>query len=416
MIRRFSLYGFLKNQQYFEPFLILYLRDLGLSFTMIGVLIGYREVLVNLFEVPSGVVADLWGRRRSMVTGWFSYIISFVLFALAPRGSVGLVVLFAAITFFAGGEAFRTGTHKAMIFTWLRLEGRTSERTKVYGLTRSWAKAGSALSVIIAGVLVFVTGGYRYIWWLCLAPYVANMFNLATYPKELDGEVADGGMSVKKLFVELWRSIRLILRHRPLRGLFAESLGFDGLFTTTKDYIQPIVRQAALTLPLFALLEGEQRVAVLVSAAYLLIYLIGFFAARNAHRIETWSGGDVQGARRVWLGNLVTFGALLVLLVFEQYVWAIVVYLVAHLLHNIWRPLMLSRYDEHTPSERQATVLSVDAQAKSAFAMVFAPIIGFSVDHFGLWPLGLIGVVVSMAGWLWSRRGGQGSALSGETA
>ncbi len=404
MIRRFSLYGFLKNQQYYEPFLILYLRDLGLSFTMIGVLIGYRAVLINLFEVPSGVVADLWGRRRSMVTGWAAYIVSFVLFGLAVRGPIGLAMLFVAMSFFAVGEAFRTGTHKAMIFTWLRLQGRASERTKVYGYTRSWSKIGSALSVLVAGALVFVTGDYRLIWWLCLAPYLLNIFNLATYPQELDGEVQPGTLSMGRVLSELWYSIKLMLKSRPIRGLLTESLGFDGLFATTKDYIQPIVRQAALATPVLLLATGEQRVAVLVTGAYLLIYLISIFASRNAHRIETWAGGDVAAARRVWLANAATFGVLLGLLAAELYVAAIAVYLAINLLHNIWRPLMLSRYDEYTPPERQATVLSVDAQAKSVFMVIFAPLVGLAVDHLGLWPLGAIGLIVSLAGWLWARR------------
>ena len=35
MLFRFSLYGFLKNQRYFEPLLFLVLVDKGLSFTAI---------------------------------------------------------------------------------------------------------------------------------------------------------------------------------------------------------------------------------------------------------------------------------------------------------------------------------------------------------------------------------------------
>jgi len=134
MLLRFSLYGFLKNQRYFEPFLILVFLEKGLSFFMIGLLIAFREVMINLFEVPSGLVADLYGRRRAMITSFAAYVVSFVVFALSQR----LAPLFLAMLFFAIGEAFRTGTHKAMIFAWLRQQGREHERTRVYGYTRSW--------------------------------------------------------------------------------------------------------------------------------------------------------------------------------------------------------------------------------------------------------------------------------------
>ena len=141
MLARFSLYGFLKNQRYFEPFLMLAFLEKGLSFLDIGLLIAFREATVIAFEIPSGAVADVYGRRRSMVLSFVAYIGSFLLFGLARD----LVLLFGAMFLFGIGEAFRTGTHKAMIFEWLRLEGRLGERTKFYGHTRSWSKFGSAV-------------------------------------------------------------------------------------------------------------------------------------------------------------------------------------------------------------------------------------------------------------------------------
>lgn len=59
MIRRFSLYGFLKNQRYHEPFFVLALREQGLSFLDIGLLIGVGSICVNLFEVPFGTASSL---------------------------------------------------------------------------------------------------------------------------------------------------------------------------------------------------------------------------------------------------------------------------------------------------------------------------------------------------------------------
>ena len=142
MLFRFSVYGFLKNQRYFEPFFILAFREKGLSFLEIGLLIGFREICVYLLDIPSGAVADLHGRRRGMILSFSAYIFSFSLFALAG----GMPLLFCGMFLFALGEVFRTGTHKAMIFEWLRREGRESEKVRIYGFTRSWSKIGAALA------------------------------------------------------------------------------------------------------------------------------------------------------------------------------------------------------------------------------------------------------------------------------
>ena len=82
MLTRFSLYGFLKNQQYYDYFLILAFIQMGLSYFMIGLLIAFREFIINIMEVPTGAIADLFGRRKSMILSFVSYIISFLIFGI----------------------------------------------------------------------------------------------------------------------------------------------------------------------------------------------------------------------------------------------------------------------------------------------------------------------------------------------
>ncbi len=64
---KFAAYGFLKNLRFFEPFLILFFREMGLSFLQIGMLFSIREIATNLLELPTGLVADIYGRRISML-------------------------------------------------------------------------------------------------------------------------------------------------------------------------------------------------------------------------------------------------------------------------------------------------------------------------------------------------------------
>ena len=58
MLFRFCLYGFLKNQRYFEPFFMLALLAHGLNFFEIGLLYACRSLTLNVREIPSGVIAD----------------------------------------------------------------------------------------------------------------------------------------------------------------------------------------------------------------------------------------------------------------------------------------------------------------------------------------------------------------------
>ena len=65
MYYKFCLYGFLKNLRFFDPFLVLFFREMGLSFLEIGALFSIREICTNFLEIPTGVVADAYARSAA---------------------------------------------------------------------------------------------------------------------------------------------------------------------------------------------------------------------------------------------------------------------------------------------------------------------------------------------------------------
>ena len=393
MLFRFSLYGALKNQRYYDPFLILAFREKGLSFFQIGILIGFREVVTNLIEVPSGAAADLYGRRRSMIFAFSAYIASFVTFAF----SNSLALLFGGMFFFGLGEAFRSGTHKAMIFDWLRFEGRSDEKTKIYGYTRSWSQMGSAFSVLVAGALVFYRGNFTDIFWFSIIPYALNIVNFLGYPAALDGD-RRSQVSLKAVFILLGKALKQLLQSALLRRLVIESMGFEGMYKACKDYLQPILKQTAIATPLFLAFDAEKRTAVLVAGVYFILYLLSSIASRHSHKIADWRGSDDGAARFLWW----IYGALFALLIpslwYEWYPAVIILFVALAALENTWRPVLISRFNAHCTPEMTATVLSIESQSKSAATIVLAPLLGWTVDLVGgFWTVGVVGTAIAAA-------------------
>ncbi len=432
MLRRFSLYGFLKNQQYYDPFIVLAFLQMGLNYTLIGTLIAFREVMVNLMEIPTGTIADTSGRRRSMIFSFVAYIISFAVMGSAGlasmKGLIGLPVLlpllFGAMVFFAIGEAFRTGTHKAMIFTWLRLNGRISERTKVYGYTRSWSKLGSAVSVVLACIFVFTTRNYVYIFFFSIVPYLLNIVNFLGYPKEVDGETRHG-LPLRQMLGHLRDTLVMAVRTKPLRRLVLESMGFEGFFAAGKDYLQPILKTAALplTAALFAgvALSEEQQSVVLIGPVYFVLFLLSAWASRKAHVFVDRTGHEDTAARLLWALSLAVLSGLLAAMFFGVYWAMIVAYVALYMLQNVWRPVLISRFDTHGDEERGATILSIESQAKSSATMVAAPLLGFAVDTAKsnavgateFWPVAALGALLALLFLITSRGIPQPSSAAG---
>lgn len=394
MLLRFSLYGLLKNQRYFEPFLLLAMLDAGLGFAQIGLLVALRELTTTLLEIPSGAVADGLGRRRAMVLSFSGYVAAYVALGL----STGLASFAIGMTLVGVGDAFRTGTHKAMIFDWLAAQGRQSERVRIYGYTRSWSQIGAAIAMPIGALAVFFTGSYRATFWIAAVPAAANLVNLATYPRQVDGDVRDA--SLRGVGTLLWSSVRQAVTTKAMRGLLLEAAAFGGTYKVLKDYLQPVVATLALSLPL-ALAAGPQRkTAVAAGGVYVVLYLLSAAASRNAHRWVARFPDSHRAAWVLWLAALLVYGGLTPALALGIPVAATIGFVVLALLHNLFRPILVSRIDEIGDRKAGATILSIESQATSLAAIILAPTIGACVDLVAgtgtvtLWPAAAVATSV----------------------
>lgn len=401
MLGRFCLYGLLKNQRYFEAFLVLAFVERGLSFTQIGLLVALRELTTNVLEVPSGVMADLFGRRRTMVASFGAYVVAYVVLGLArPLWAIALGMLLIGV-----GDAFRSGTHKAMIFDWLAAQGREAERVAIYGRTRSWSQVGSALAVPIAAAVVIGRGQYADVFWLSAIPAALNLVNLATYPRALEGpRRADA--TVRESARALWAAARTLWRPegggRALQGLLLEAAAFSGLYRAVKDYLQPLVAGVALATPWLLRFDEAARAAVMIGVVYAGLFVLGSLASRHAHRLVERAGGLPAGARWIRGAVAATFGMMLGGLATGLDAVGIAAFVLLGLLHNLFRPVLVARFDEHAPDRLGATVLSVESQASSLGAVLCAPVLGLVVDAVStssevtLWPVAAVGLGLSL--------------------
>ena len=371
---RFAAYGFLKNLRFFEPFIILYFREMGFSFLEIGTLYSIREITIILCELPTGFVADIYGRRRSMVASMLSYITSFIIFYLFPN----FYSFSLAMILFGIGEAFRTGTHKALILEHLRQRDILDHRVDYYGATRASSQLGSALNAILAAGLVFFSDSYRIIFPAAIIPYLINLINLATYPKALDREVR---RTEKR---RTWRDFLMVFRSRDSRrGIFNSGV-FDAFFKTGQEYLQPILKSMALALPVMVALSGRERTAILVGGVYFLIYLTSSYASRNAGRMSRKIGHMEKTLNLTFIAGSAllamaggTIGAGIPGM-------AIIFFLLFFLLQNARRPVNITYLSEKISHRTMASGLSAESQIKTLLIAILAPVIGFLADRFGI--------------------------------
>lgn len=389
---RFCGYGFLKNLRLFEPFLILFLRDEGMSFTEIGILYALREIIRNIMEIPGGIVADVFGRRKSMITAFSSYIGAFILFYFS--GSFAGFSL--AVTGIALGDAFRTGTHKAMIMTYLNLKGWAGFKVDYYGHTRSWSQIGSGVSALLAGAVVFLSGQYRLAFLITLLPYVVNLINLATYPKELDqSRKQSTSQSFKTVFTATLKDFLQTFKNpvilRAMLGLSA----YTGYYKAIKDYIQPVIQALALSLPLSWTGNLRQQEAIGIGVVYFLLFISTSWVSRHAGPFMRRMNNSEKAMRLSLLAGAAAGIAGGICILLESYIVGVLLYASVFLIENLRKPIGIGQIADELDEQVLASALSAESQAETLFAALFALMLGVLSDHLGLGAgISLTGVLV----------------------
>jgi hypothetical protein len=182
-----------------------------------------------------------------------------------------------------------------------------------------------------------------------------------------------------------------------------ESMGFEGVYKAVEDYLQPVIKALALSLPVFLWMSDERRSAVLVGIVYVVLYLAAAYASRTAHRLSRFAGGEEKGSRLLWRIVLVLYLGLIPLLYFEYYWAAIICFIILSLVQNFWGPMIISRFDAYATESQGATVLSIQSQMKAISTMIIAPILGALVDFVrangiggDFWPVAVVAGFIAL--------------------
>jgi len=381
---KFCFYGFLKNLRFFDAFIILIFLDDGLSYLQIGLLYSIREIVTQIFEIPSGMLADSWGRRKAMLIALLSYLVSFIFF----YGANSFLLYSTAMIFFGFAEAFRSGTHKAMIVDYLNQNQLSDIKTRYYGSTRSWSQMGSSIAAIGGATIVFISGDYKLIFLITVIPYLLNLFLIWSYPKSLDNKSGKAhNLKIFELIKNTFsESLKTFSKPEIIRILFSSST-IIAFFKSLKDYIQPMISTFALSLPFlisFEYISDVQRESILIGLIYSIIFIMTSFSSRYAFKIEKKFKNSSNAANLIYLLAGVSILLSGLLYEFEFRSMAIILFLGLYISQNLRRPIMVTYISDKIPEKILATGLSVESQLKTLIIVILSPIVGFIIDTFSL--------------------------------
>lgn len=385
-MRKFGWYGLLKNLKWFEPYLLLFLLAQQISFFQVGILFAVRETIIYLFEIPSGVIADRYGKKKELLVSFGFYILSFVFFFIARS----FYMLLLPMVLFGLGEAFRSGTHKAMIMDYLDVHQITDSKQKVYGYTRSYSNIGSVVSSLFGIGLVLILPDLRVLFLVAVIPYVVDGILIWSYPSYLD-RASNEPFLFRVIWTDVWSTIRYVFAERRLRRTLLDSSIFTGMFKVMRDFLQPLLFSAGLGIVLFAFVDAESNARVLVGLAYALAQFISVFVTKYAHKLQpiapshvvlfvTW----ILAAGAAFISGWTTGGLLVAVLGLMGF----------YIAQNIRKPYLVEQIGNRADPRLRSSILSIESQLSSVSIVILAPIFGWIADQYALTTMFVVAAVI----------------------
>ncbi|MBR4039952.1 MAG: MFS transporter [Clostridia bacterium] len=127
----------------------------GFSMAQIGVAEGVFHIASLLFEIPSGVISDVFGRKYSLVTGRLMGLISSLLMVVSKDlAGVCLSLVFGALSY-----NFESGAREALAYDSLKAQGREERYLRYSAADMAIYRIGGASSSLLAGLSLLL--GYK---------------------------------------------------------------------------------------------------------------------------------------------------------------------------------------------------------------------------------------------------------------
>ena len=335
-ILRFYLFIGLTGFVLWTPIWVVFFERRGLSLSQIGLLEVVAFGLLAVSEVPTGTVADVWGRKVSMAIGAILHgvaVLGILTEVLSP-------IFLVAYAIWGVSFSFVTGAGEAFAYDSLKADGRVDAYPKVASRHAIIRQAAGGMSGVVGGLVAAYD--LRLCFILTAVACFAGAGVILTGHEPASGEAEDPGGS------GYWRTLR------------------SGLRIVTGDrYVRVVVLIGALVSLVTTLLAytafqpyaDEVGMPVWTFGGILLgMELSGIGGSYVAPRVVTRRTRE----RLLAVALLAVAGCLILLWVGASRP-AVILFAVTAALTALARPVLSSMLNDLIPSRQRATVISIES-------------------------------------------------------
>ncbi|MFZ2189916.1 MAG: MFS transporter [Candidatus Magasanikiibacteriota bacterium] len=346
---------FLQGLMFFLPILALYYQKTLFSAQNVALIFAIEAICSAIFEVPTGAIADLFGKKKTMIVAYSIDIIAFIILWIGD--SMAMFVIYAILTALA--HALNNGPETAIMYDTLKQEGKENLYKKISGIYMAIWPAGAAISSIVGGYLATIslrTPIFYTIFPFLIALIIIFFIDEPPYEKKADATL-NGHMLESTKDVLKNKQLMFILLGGIVAWSFGESTHFlSQLFFQFKNI--PILWFGYATAAEFALSS------------------LGFYFS---HAIS-----ERFGNKRTVIMSVILLALLLIFATWTTGLTMLILFSTSSFFFGLRSPILGHLWNEECESRKRATMNSINALVYQLGVAIVIPIVGYWSDLFSV--------------------------------
>ncbi len=240
------------------PVVVLFYNDNGMGMHEIFILKSIYSIAIVIMEIPSGYMADVWGRKKTLLLGSILGATGFLFYSF----SFGLLSFIIAEIILGIGHSFISGADSALLYDSLKASGKKSSYLKLEGQITSIGNFAEAFAGIAGGFLATISLRAPFFFQTIIAALAIPAVLLMVEPLIHEKKHIH---SVKKLFNNI-RKMVIVNSDLRIAILFSAITGTATL--TFAWLVQPFLKEIEMPIAWFGIFWALLNLTVGISSAF----------------------------------------------------------------------------------------------------------------------------------------------------
>lgn len=320
------------------------------------------ELACFIFEIPTGIVADVYSRKLSIVIGGVLTGVGFIL-----EGSISsFVFVLVAQIVWGLGSTFISGSLEA----WIAEEEKNKDLDEIYIKGAQAGQIGAFIGIVLSTVIAnfsvrlpIIVSGVLFI--------ILALFLWLYMPENNFKPSAPGDLNTFKKMVYTFKSGLKIVKSKSIIMILLAVTLFYGLSSEGYDRLSNAHFLQDTTLPKLGNLSSVTWFGIFGILGMILSFIVMHFMAKNLKNEDNSKNGKL-----LLCINILYISSMLIFALTKNFSLMLIAYLATNTFRIINEPIFSAWLNGHIDDNSRATVLSINGQMNSLGQILGGPIIG----------------------------------------